>query len=63
MSSLQAWGLFVLIVGMAQAYVVLKPKAYIRLNDVDGGKTINASTLNTVDFDYTTNILYVVGEW
>merc|ERR1711879_310078 len=31
-----------------------------RLNDVDGNKSINASTLNTLDFDYTTNLLYVI---
>ncbi|GFO14126.1 mesenchyme-specific cell surface glycoprotein [Plakobranchus ocellatus] len=50
----------VLLVTATVSYVILKPKAYVRLNDVNGGKTINASTLNTVDFDYTTNILYVV---
>ncbi|GFR66561.1 mesenchyme-specific cell surface glycoprotein [Elysia marginata] len=52
----------VLLANTALGYVILKPKAYIRLNDDNGAKTINASTFNTVDFDYNTNILYVVAK-
>ncbi|GFR66555.1 mesenchyme-specific cell surface glycoprotein [Elysia marginata] len=52
----------VLLASTALAYVILKPKAYIRLNDDNGAKTINASTLNSVDFDYNTNILYIIAK-
>ncbi|XP_005091631.2 mesenchyme-specific cell surface glycoprotein-like [Aplysia californica] len=49
-----------LLAATVTAYVVLKPKAYVRLNDADGNKRINSSTLNTLDFDYVTNLLYVL---
>ncbi|KAK3699071.1 hypothetical protein RRG08_041633 [Elysia crispata] len=62
MYTLHVWCLTVLLASTALAYVILKPKAYIRLNDDNGAKTINASTQNTVDFDYNTNILYVVAK-
>ncbi|RUS88521.1 hypothetical protein EGW08_003697, partial [Elysia chlorotica] len=62
MKMLRSSCLTLLFASTALAYVILKPKAYIRLNDENGAKTINASTQNTVDFDYTTNILYVVAK-
>lgn len=51
-----------LVCTCAWSYVILKPKAYVRLNSADGTKKINASTYNGLAFDYTTNMLYVVGE-
>ena len=54
--------LAVLLVSSCTAYVILKPKAYVQLNDADGNKRINSSSLNTLDFDYVTNLLYVLGQ-
>ena len=45
------------------AYIVLKDKEHIQLNDASGGKSINASTSNRLAFDEKHNILYVVGRF
>ncbi|KAK7089386.1 mesenchyme-specific cell surface glycoprotein-like isoform X2 [Littorina saxatilis] len=62
---MKASNIIVLVACLAvggQSYLVLQNKAYIQLNDVNGGKTINASTYNRIDFDHFTNILYVLAK-
>ena len=46
---------------LSSAYVVLEDSEYIRLNDVNGEKTINASTSNRLAFDEEHDLLYVLG--
>ena len=46
---------------LSSAYVVLEDSEYIRLNDVNGEKTINASTSNRLAFDEEHSLLYVLG--
>ena len=57
--------ILLLLVSLAvgvQSFLVLEDKAYLRLTDVNGGHTINASTYNRLDFDYNSNLLYVTGQ-
>ena len=52
---------FTALAALSTAYVVLKDKEHIQLNDASGGKSINASTFNRLAFDEKHNILYVIG--
>ena len=54
---------FAAFVVSCAAYIVLKDKEHIQLNDASGGKSINASTSNRLAFDEKHNILYVVGRF
>ena len=51
----------VAMAAVAHGYVVLKDKAHIQLNDVNGQKTIGASTYNRLAWDPASNIVYNTG--
>lgn len=56
------WILVGMWLSLSTAFVVLKDKEHIQLNDANGTKSINASTYNRLAFDERHNILYVTAK-
>lgn len=50
------------IVAVAHGYVLLRNRAFVKLQDFNGGYSLNSSTYNRIAYDTATNLLFVTGE-